>query len=367
MNDAIFRPHSKRKWRFTFDLLQPSNLKNKVGELPNVLLDTVTISEGYYVDERVSCSLDYIGEIKDHRAWVRIRANSDDGFSFVLGTFIPKEESVSIEQGVKKTSLKLASVLYGLSCEYRRGLCICSKGAHVYDMFKDICSHVPFNEEKTLAECNNTIFTSTTTCEVGNSELKYLFDIANQTTNRVHVTEMGEVWLGKYLTPNQLRHANSIDLSNGSDGVIEGISRETNYLSEYMSCVIYATKDEETLIGLAYKGDFNSEWAKRGYINTYSRTLNDLEPFTQAEANARARKHLSMRNKIKNELTVSCLWRPIYHEGTGVLAMSIPDLNGYRGYENMLVKSVELKLATMTCKLVLRDIDSGEEVTSNEE
>lgn len=362
-----FKPDSTRTWNFTFQLLAPNDL-SLLGELKTVVLSSVTINEGYYTDERMSCSLDYEGVDRiNPRAWVRIIASSNDGFTYTLGTFIPKGESQRVENGVTITTLDLTSVLYGIQGEYRRGLCVLPKGGYAYDTLADLCSNVPFDAERTKRECNNCVYVSTTTCDIGNSELQNLFDVANQTINRVHVDVYGRIYLTKYIVPRDKdEYAYYLNPTDPACGIETSVSYETEYLEEFMNCVVYATSSDEdgtTLIGVAYKGDYATEKAKRGYVCTYSTTISDMQPFTQAEANQRAAKHLSMRDKYKQEWTFKCLWQPWMKEGQ-IVTWVAPTSNDNTEAGNRIkcfVKTVELNLETMQVNLTVRAASSGDE------
>jgi hypothetical protein len=380
---------TKRKWKFKFELVPPNKLNDSYGELDNVDISSVSITEGYYTDTRIQGKLTYYGENPHRQAYIRIIATDTvSGYSEELGTFIPTSDDVTMEGSIVKTTLNLESTLYGISQQKlqtawvnKYGMTIFSNIANILqnkcnmtlavlggnDSWKD---DVDRHGNDYSASPHDGMLSSSAICDAGSSILELLYGIANATPkNRIDVDGHGRVLVYPYYTPSQRDPTFTITANSENSVVLDGVTRSSNYLERASQVTVHAKQtvnNAEKVFLSTQTATGEMSLAQRGYIVGKYYDVSDMSPFTQAEATRRAKAHLTTAQNENIEWTLTTEYMPIYTGDVGYLE-GLNDNYNYGAKKKVFVKSRDIDLATMTQKLTLKLASSNDTDTGDEE
>lgn len=368
---------TKRKWKFTFELVPPNKLNDSYGELENVDISSVSITEGYYTDTRIQGKLTYYGENPHRQAYIRIKATDTvTGYTEELGTFIPTSDDVTIEGGVAKTTLNLESILYGISMQKLQQAWTFKNSTKAYtnilNILSDKCNieyparNFDFDKHGQYISPSDKEVASSALADAGSSILELLYGICNATDNRLDVDGHGVVLFYRYITPANKTPTFTITCNSEDSVVLDGVTRSSNYLEMASQVTVHATSsNSDTVYTSTQTATGEKSLPQRGYIVGKYYDVSDMSPFTQAEATSRAKRYLATAQNENIEWTLTTEYMPIYTGDVGMLE-GLQDNYKYGESKKVLVKSRDIDLATMTQKLTLKlassnDTDSGDD------
>lgn len=344
-----------KRWTFDFYLVAPLALTNSE-ELQGVDISSVSITEDYLSDTRVQAKLSYYdtGQVVDRNKFVRIVAKlEDEGYSVMLGTFIPTSDDVSIENGVRKTTLTLESTLYGISKEILYSAWVCTKGSTAQTNWRKILSNI---ERKYREKSNfgNRTYTQAVITEAGETVLSALYACMDFSDNRLGVDGDGYITIEARDMPRYKTESFNIDVTAGM--VANGIVRSSNELSRPGHAVVKATNGKNVLYGNWYNPNSRKR-AQIGYVQSVYKTMSDVETFTQSSLNSLAAQLGQEEGTEDLTWEITTPYMPISAGDVGTIS-NVDDIAEYQGVNKVLVKERELDLSTMTQKLTLRSVYS---------
>ena len=369
---------AEQKWTFKFLRIPPNKLNDVRGEITDVDISSVTITEGYYTDTRTQAKLTYYGYNPYSRQdWVRIIATeTNTGYTEELGTFIPSNDDVTIENGVRKTTLTLESVLYGISQQKLQRPWATTAGNHAWYVYSNIIVDYcgidlsswsygdTYDKHGNYNPINDVDLPYSAICEQGSSLLELLYGVANATNNRLDVDGHGRPCMNKYIAPANRSPTFTIGVFDDDSVTLNGFSRTSNYLELPSQVTIHATKTDnsnntQTIDATATAGGRLSQ-SERGYIVGKYKELTEMSPFTQAQANKLAQEWLARVVNERVEWDLTTLYMPIYTGDVGILQGLTADEYEYGTAQKVFVKNREITLSNMTQKLTLKSCKSND-------
>lgn len=374
---------TKRKWKFKFELVPPNKLNDSYGELDNVDISSVSITEGYYTDTRIQGKLTYYGENLYRQAYIRIIATDTvSGYSEELGTFIPTSDDVTMEGSIVKTTLNLESVLYGISQQKLQSKWVARNGmyavANIITILGDKCGMGTYDGSQWEMECDkhnqrvgvtSKLLTQDAFVDAGSSVLELLYGLCNASSNRLDVDGHGRVLFYTYTAPSQRDPTFTITANSENSVVLDGVTRSSNYLEMASQVTVHSKQTVDNVekeISSTQTGTGRLSLAQRGYIVGKYYDLSDMSPFTQARADQLAKQHLTTAQNENIEWTLTTEYMPIYTGDVGYLE-GLNDNYNYGAKKKVFVKSRDIDLATMTQKLTLKLASSNDTDTGDEE
>ena len=331
-------------------MVDPHNLDVVRGELTGVKEGSVTLTEGYYTDTRVSGSI----EVENDGSWIDgswirlIHTSPAYGYNDELATLIPTKMSHTYQS----TTFELQSVLWALNedrlpCHYAIG-----EGATAWQAFNRICDTCG-KTGLILPGAQDYRYTSTVIYEIGDSFLSDLFDIANTAGDRLNVDGHGRITLEAYTEPSQRTATWTLSLTDtrGIVGETDGSWYEEPGKVSNRAIVVFKGDNDLELIGGADL-DATSKYsaAHRGYTVATVHDVNDMSPQTAARATDLARQYLATDSTEIITRQISTMWIPA-HQG------DIVDLIENDGTsKKYLLKDIDKDTGTWTCNLTLKEI-----------
>lgn len=357
MADIDWDANPVRSWRFRFDLVQPLDMTKVIGQLEGVDISSVTITEDWDSDTQVQAKLTFYGDggdSYDRNAFVRIVAMLADGsYEEPLGTFIPRNDAVSVDNSVRKTTLTLESVIYGISREHMvNGLTI-AQGASAQGAWRNIFNKLK-RQYKELSGYYNKTYSAAQFIERGTTYLDALYQLMDDSNNRLSVDGNGYVCV-QYR--RQARYADStFTVDAASSNVLNGVSRSSNELSRASGIVAIANKtvDKEDKAISALLTTTGRSRSKIGYMETSKQSYSDLEPFTLDNLRAEAQQDMMQEASESLEWSFDMLFNPAVKIGAIGTYIGLDDLSEYTGSHKVICTARDIKLSDMTCSITLK-------------
>lgn len=364
-----------RQGKFTFQCVSPSNLNDVYGELEGVDLSSSSLEWAYYTDTRTSGQLSIIGD-----GWVRgsyIRAIYEIpewGFSTVLGTYIVTSDDSSRANGAWHYDVQLQSTLYGLSTDKLVRPRTIATNASALSAIKTIVSEAQYYQG-VYSGAKDVKVKTPQVLETGTTRLAALYSLCTLTSNRLDVDPRGRVTVSPYVLPSAKVPKYRIDLTDPRGIAHDDLSRSTNW-HEMVDTVAVSFKYSESVkkgdktesvqreINAYAKVSANLHQAhqKRGYTITDFRSLSELSPQTQAQAQKLANQYLKEQAAELVEWELTTEYLPLT-EGD-VVELVVPDgMAQYRGVRKCLVKNVTLNMFPLQMQLTLKETASGDTET----
>lgn len=362
-----------RQGKFTFQCVSPSNLNDVYGELEGVDLSSSSLEWAYYTDTRTSGQLSIIGD-----GWVRgsyIRAIYEIpewGFSTVLGTYIVTSDDSSRANGAWHYDVQLQSTLYGLSTDKLvRPRTIATNASAL----KALRETMPANYRLRELKPKDAKIKTPLVLETGTTRLAAAYSLCTLMNNRLDVDGNGNPTVSPYVLPASKVPKYRIDLTDPRGIAHDDLSRSTNW-HEMADTVAVSFKYSESVkkggktesvqreINAYAKVSANLHQAhqKRGYTITDFRSLSELSPQTQAQAQKLANQYLKEQAAELVEWELTTEYLPLT-EGD-VVELVVPDgLAQYRGVRKCLVKNVTLNMFPLQMQLTLKETASGDTET----
>lgn len=331
--------------------LAPNDLERELGDLPGLLADGATVTEGYYTDNRVSAKLSSLGE-RDPYAWVRLVHECPGyGWREELGTFVVAEEDVTWEAGGAKHDYDLRSILWAISSDTQPGHFSIGTGATTSQVFDRICGIVG-KQGVRLAGCGEHRYGQPVVYDVGSSYLKDLFDVADTASCRLGVDGHGRITLGPYVAPSRRDPDWVLDMADPSCPVIDSGTKEEDTTGQATSRVVvtYKGKDVELSAGADVATSSPFSPARRGYTIAESKDLTDMSPETQDQAQREAEAALAANTSDKSrKRTCRCLYFPVH-------AGDVVEWRQDGATVRYLAQEVERDISDWTVSLTLKEV-----------
>lgn len=350
-----------RQWTFKFELVQPLDMSKVVGELEGVDVSSVSITEDYDSDTQSQAKLTFYGdggETYNRNAFVRIVASLADGsYSEALGTFIPRDDEVSNENGVRKTTLTLESVIYGMSREHMANGLTIYAGASCQKCWRQILGNL--SRQYRELQPNNRNYSQALFIDRGETYLDALFQVMDDSNNKLGVDGNGYVTIRPRTMPRNASETFSINCSNGT--VLNGVSRKSNELSRPGGAVGIASQSvdgNEQELGALVTNENARTRAQVGYLETAKKTFSDLSPFNQSTLRAQTAQYMYEESSEQVEWTLDMLYDPTVKCGEVGSFVGLEDLAEYEGSQKVLCTAREINLETMTVSLTLKSVYS---------
>lgn len=333
-------------------MVDPHSLDTVRGELPDVILDGCSITEGYYTDHRVSGSLRVLdtGSWLDG-SWVRI-VHECPGYSYreELATLIPSKVARTERSGGTTLDLDLQSVLWSISKDTLASHFTIGQGAQTTDAFSRICQTVE-KDGVVLAGSYSHRYASTVVYELGDTFLSDLFDVCATAGNRLSVDGHGRIVMGPYVEPSRREPDWVLDPRDPRTIVLDegvGWSEEVGKVAS-RAVVIY--KDGDTEISASSDVSPSSRYsaASRGYTVAAQHSVTEMSPATNWQAQRLADQYLAADSAGTAERTVKCMYFPV-HQGDIVLWQDGGEAT------RCLAKDVDVDLGGMTVALTLKEV-----------
>lgn len=350
-----------RQWRFRFDLVQPLDMTKVVGELEGVDASSVTITEDWDSDTQAQAKLTFYGNggsTYDRNAFVRIVAMLADGsYEEALGTFIPRNDAVTVENGIRKTTLTLESTIYGMSREHMPNGLTIAAGASAQSVWRQIFNKLG-RQYRELSGWQNRNYSVAQYIDRGTTYLDALKQIMDDSNNRLSVDGNGYVTIWRR---RQYRYEDeTFKIDANSSNVANGVSRSSNELSRISGLVAIANKTEnnvdKSISALLETGARTR--AQIGYLETKKQTYSDLNPFDVATLQSRAFNDMATEASEDLEWTFDMLYNPQVQIGMIGSYIALDDLAEYTGSHKVICTGRDIKLSNMTMSVTLKSVYS---------
>lgn len=354
---------SMRK-NLVIEKVSPNDIDEVVGILDGVDRASSSLECGYYTDTRTSGTLSVVGDSWQRNVFLRpVLELPDMGLRRELGTYLVWDDGGTRDMNTWTYSLKLHSLLYGLSTEVSGSpwtIATNAKALTAIDQMLNRCGR-PHN----LIGANDFAFKSAKVLEADKSWLSRLYALCDVSNNRLDIDGHGRVTVSSYVLPSAKTPILTIDVSD-PQGVVQSLSRSSSALSMAGQVVVYCkytetsngkTKELEIVGRANATGD--SSRAVRGFMVTDFREIQDLSPRTVARANQLAAQYLQRATTELVEWNVKTPYLPLW-EGDVVSLVVHDGLGGYQGERRCLVKSISLDLLHLEMSLTLKEVASGD-------
>lgn len=349
--------------RFTFEMIDPFDLSETRGNLENVLSCSITM--GYYTDTRVSAQLVAVNHNYVDYSLIRIHHYVDaEGYHKELGTFFVSGRSKSKENATEET-FNLTSMLDRVSEDLFTANYVISKGKTSRDILADIFKK--YSVSYSIGSgVGSKIYQKATVYEIGSNVLETLHEIADSSTARIDVNGHGTVTVTSYIAPSKKTPIFSF---NDHNGTVYGSISKTNTPFEAVNRLIVAsdkevrttTKDSKgktvTKTDVRHASGFADvasssavSYNKLGRRRTEFETVDELNPFTNAQAQNLAKSKLGNFEQDPAEYMFSGIYYP-FNLGD-VVTVGIDNK-----YQNVFVKNMEIDLSPgMICKYTCKAV-----------
>ena len=327
-----------------FQMVDPNNLDEVYGDLTDVQLGSSSILYGYETDTRYSSGISFLKSNNYvENAWIRIiHEVPSEGYSNELGTFIPTSPSET-RRGAIIISLDLQSPLWGLKEDLTTAKFNIGKKTSILDAIKRICDTC--NRPYIFNNPNDVTVSKAIVYDVGESYLSILFDLCDQTQNRMDVDGHGRLTFGPAPDHANITPTWTLDYDDPRSMIIEGSVKMETSVDEMPSRAIVVNGNN---IGVADLADGISYSAhQRGYIK--AKKYEDKSANNKTKANSSAQEKLKGFTKTA-EWSMECLYFPGY-PGENVIFV----LDGEKHI--CMIQSIDsVKLDTMTMGVNLKEV-----------
>lgn len=333
-----------RRDEIRFQMVDPNDIDTVYGDLTDVQLGSSSITYGYYTDTRYSSGISFLKSNNYvENAWVRIIHDvPGEGYSNELGTFIPSSPSEA-RKGAVIVTLDLQSPLWGLKDDMLTAKFSIGKNTSLLKAMKRIMDDS--NRPYLLNNPNDTAAADAIVYDVGETKLKILHDLADQSGNRIDIDGHGRLIIEPVPDHANITPQWTLDYDDPRSMIIEGSLKMESEIVDLPSRAIVVNGN---YIGYADLPDGVSYSAhQRGYVK--AEKYEDKTADSGAKATASARRYLDTATK-------AVVW--------SMDAMYFPCKCGDNvnfildGEKHMcMIQSIDpLDLKTMTMGLTLREV-----------
>ena len=333
-----------RRDEIRIQMVDPNNLDNIYGDMTDVQLSETSIVYGYYTDTRYAASIQFLKPNNYvENAWIRIIHDvPKEGYSNELGTFIPTSPSES-RTGAVVVSMSLESPLWGIKEDLLTAKFSIGAKTSLLSAIQRVCNNC--NRPYLLENPNDVKSNKAIVYDVGESYLKILLDLCEQTNNRVEVDGHGRfviVPLPDYASLTPTWYLDNLDPRSM---IIENSIKMETEVGTLPSRAIVVNGNA---IGFADLPDGISYSSfQRGYVK--AEMIEDKTATTKASAESVARNKLNTTHKSV-VWSMECLYFPCKC-GDNVTFV----LDGEKHI--CMIQSIDpLRLDTMTMGISLREV-----------
>lgn len=349
-------------------MVSPTNLEATYGELEGIDLSGSSLSAGYYVDTRTSGTLAVVGDGWIRGSFLRVAYEIPEwDYRRVLGTYLVTDDGASRSNGKWDYELQLQSTLFALSTEKGKRPWTIAQGASAKRAIKQIleAANRPYIDKNS----RDYIFASPVVMESGTSVLARLFALTKPSNNRLDVDGNGYVTISPYVLPDSKVPILEIDLLDPRGIAHDDLTRYTDWLQmptevalsyKYTETVNGAATEREITAWATISANKHAARAIRGYTVTDFRTISDMNPQTQAQAQKLVNEYLKGDSREHVTWNITTQYLPIW-EGDVITLVVHDGMEQYRGIRKCLVKNVELDLQFMQMQLTLKETASGDD------
>ena len=344
-------PRLEHEWKFL--QIDPHNLDTIRGELTGVALDGCSLSFGYETETRTSAKIkviesDYIGG-----SWIRIVDTiPETGYREEIGTFIVAGISGdTMETGMHTTEYELQSVLWALKEDYSGGHWTIGQGAYALtaiDAVAKLCEKAIRHK----AGAYDYRYGASKAYDMGTSYLSILKDICTTSGNYLSVDGHGRITIEPYLQPKERGISWELDATSERSMILDsGIDASTSlYDMESRAIVTFSGDNLEITAQADVPASSPASPQHRGYTKAKVYNASDLQPQTQAAAQALANRYVA-NNAYGVSYSMTTMYFPC-HCGE---AVRYTDLQGVRHV--CTIKNVDsISLSSLTQKLTLKEV-----------
>lgn len=343
--------------RMRVELVDPLDLTTVRGELRGVRPEG-RLTLGYYVDCRTTASISTTVPVGETDGWdglaaMRIvHAVSDytgDLLEEVLGTFYVTGATWSEEDGARTWEYTLKGTPHGLSTNVTPRSHTVGKGASALAAMRAIFKTT--SRPHRIVGARDWRPSAPLVYDAGKSYLSILLDLCDRSRNRLTVAPDGFVEVRPYTAPSQTAPAYSIAAGgDGADGmfVAGSLTGGPAHLSLPERAIVSAKRDHDVITGVAVApAGTVMRHSRRGYGVDSFKSVTNLSPFTQRQADAVAARNLAGADTEERECGHMMRYRPLA-DGTVEL---LTTADGTRRWH---VKTADLDLATWVWDMSLR-------------
>lgn len=281
-----------RRDEIRFQMVDPNDLDTVYGDLTDVQLGSSTITYGYYTDTRYASGISFLkGNNYIDNAWIRIIHDVPaEDYSNELGTFIPTSPSEK-RKGAVVVTLDLQSPLWGLKDDMLTSKFSIGKKTSLLSAMQRIMESS--NRPYLLNNPNNATAANAIVYDVGETKLKILHDLCNQSGNRIDIDGHGRLIIEP--APN---HANmtprwTLDYDDPRSMIVEGTLKMESEIVDLPSRAIVVNGNSIGYADLADGIEYSAH--QRGYIK--AEKYEDKTADTAAKARASAQRYLNAATK----------------------------------------------------------------------
>ena len=303
--------------RLMVQLVDPLNLTTVKGELNGVERGG-KMSYGYYVDDRYRASISTAVPKSDTDGWDGLAAMrlvhvvsdyTGDLWDETLGTFYVVKADEDVKGGKLARSYELKGTLYGLSTNVTPRPFTIAKGSTSTDVIKRIMKTTS-RPYRMKAGVRNYKYSGPVVYDAGKSYLSILFDVCNRAQNRVSVDPDGFVSIRPYTAPSSTSPSFSVDFD--SRMFVGPWTTSDTRLELPERVIVVSTKDKQTITGTAVAAaGTRMRHSRRGYGIDDFRSVNNMNPFTQKQADSLAKSYLATADTEAREAGHGMRYRPL--------------------------------------------------------
>ena len=340
--------------RLTVLMIDPLNLTTERGELEGVVRGG-SYDLAYYSDTRMGAKVSTFTpdgpDNWDGTAALRLVHTvfdyTGDLWSETLGTFYVTGRDWDVREGGYVTNYVLSGTMHGLETNVTPHAYTIAKGARALDVIKRVMTITsrPYYAE---GGARNYTFSGPVVYDAGTSYLSILFDVCNRSNNRISVVRDGRIVISPYVAPSQ-KAATFETVAGDPHGMFIGpFSTGDAGLDLPERAIVSATKDNRTITGTAIaKSGTRMRHSRRGYGIDDFRSLSNMTPFTQRQADALAARYLASDDTEERTADHALRYRPLREGDIELLTVA-------GATKRWHVKNASLDLASWTWKLSLR-------------
>lgn len=340
--------------RLTVQMVDPLNLTAVRGELAGVVRGG-SYDLAYYSDTRMGAKLSTFTpdgpDNYDGTAALRLVHTvydyTGDIWQETLGTFYVTARTWNVREGGYSTDYTLAGTLHGLETNVTPRAYTVSKGARALDVIKRIMQTTsrPYYAE---GGARNTTFSGPVVYDAGTSYLSMLLDICDRSRNRLSVVRDGRAVITPYTAPSQ-KAASFSTVAGEPDGLFIGpFSTGDAGLELPERVIVSAQKDNKTITGTAIaKSGTRQRHNRRGFGIDDFRSVSNLSPFTQKQADTLAARYLATADTEERTADHNLRYRPLREGDIELLTVA-------GATKRWHIKNASLDLSSWVWKLSLR-------------
>ena len=295
--------------------VNPKTLGGITGELTGVQGGKLSLD--YYSDTKASATLETANAGDD--GWdgtsaIRLiyevfDSNREHTYEGVLFTGYVKGLDINDDRGMKVKKYDLGSALWALSEDYVDGY-VLPTGRSILYAINDLLWKKGGRANAVEPGTKDAVARGVKFYDPGTSVLSILYDLCDIGNMQPVMLEGGTISIGNYMKPSD----RGADFDAGNDStrgnVIPPIKTSDAMVELSSSALVYSKKNDLFVTGRAERTGNRAAAAVRGYRKVEKNNVNELNPFTSAQAAAVARQMLD-KDVAEMEMSHGLMFRPL--------------------------------------------------------